>query len=258
MSENGWWRLYRTTNIGKQTIWEHFLYRLSLGAVQLLKEMKKGKLFGYVQCNIHVPENLTAKFAKFPPFFRNTLVSKNDIENLMKNNAEKAIFSQPRKILVSSFTLQNCTLIAVFFLFHVQFGLVCTKIDHFVDYTLKKSLHSFVQSAVDARTNGAKNLVPSVVADTMKLLANSSYGYQIIDRWRLTMTKYLSDKKTHAAINSELLKELNHLNNTFYEVEWQNSQNEHKSPSLLDFSFFNKQNNRNWNLTSSFSLKSVA
>ena len=40
-----------------------------------------------------------------------------------------------------------------------------------------------------------ENLNSSVVAETMKLLANSSYGYQIMDRSRQTVAKYLSDGK---------------------------------------------------------------
>ena len=85
-------------------------------------------------------------------------------------------------------------------------GLVCTKIHRFVEYTLTKCFNSFVQSAVDARRQGDENPKSSVVAETMKLLANSFYGYEIMDRSRHTVTKYLSDEKTHAAINSKLFK----------------------------------------------------
>ena len=49
MWECEWWRLYKTTNSVKQHIREHFPYRRSLTAEQLLGEIKKGKLFGYVQ-----------------------------------------------------------------------------------------------------------------------------------------------------------------------------------------------------------------
>ena len=52
-----WWRLYKTTNTVKQQIREHFLDRRSLLAEQLLEEIKERKLFGYVQCDIEVPEN---------------------------------------------------------------------------------------------------------------------------------------------------------------------------------------------------------
>ena len=123
-----WWRLYKTTNTVKQHIREHFPYRRSLAAEQLLEEIKKGKLFGYVQCDIEVPENLRSNFINFPPIFKNTLVSKSDIGDLMKNYAEEErLLSQPRKMLISSFTLQNGTLITPLLLFYLQLGLFCTK-----------------------------------------------------------------------------------------------------------------------------------
>ena len=106
--EREWWRLYKTTNTDKQHIPEHFPYRRSVAAEQLLEGIKQGKLFGYVQCNIEVPENLRANFANFPPIFMNTLVSESDIGDLMKNYAEgEWLLSQPRKTLISCFILQN-------------------------------------------------------------------------------------------------------------------------------------------------------
>ena len=113
-----WWRLYRTINTVKQHIQEHFLYRRSLAAEQHLEEIKKRKLFGYVQCVIEVLENLKAVFANFPPIFKNALVNKSDIGDLMKNYAEEErLLSQPRKMLISSFRLQNGTLIVPLLLF---------------------------------------------------------------------------------------------------------------------------------------------
>ena len=210
--------------------------RRSLTEQQLLEGIKKGSLFGYVQGDIEVPENLRVNFANFPPIFKNTLVSMNDIGDLMKMYAEKGgIMCQPRKMLISSFTLQNGTLITPLLSFYLQLGLVVTKIHRFVEYTLKICLNSFVQSAVDARTKGDENPNSSVVAETMKLLANSSYGYQIIDRSRHTVTKYLSDEKTQAAINSTLFKRLDPLNNSLYEVELAKAEIEHKEPMIVGF-----------------------
>ena len=74
-----------------------------------------------------------------------------------------------------------------------------------------------------------------VVAETMKLLRNSSYGYQITDRSRHTVTKYLSDTKTHAAIKSKLFKKLDHVNNSLYEVELAKASIEHKEPIVVRF-----------------------
>ena len=120
----------------------------------------------------------------------------------MKNYAEgKRLLSQPRKMLISSFTLQNGTLITPLRLFYLQLGLVCTKIHGFDEFTPRACFNSFVQSAVDTRRQGDENPNTSVVAETMKRLANSFYGYQIMDRSRHTVTNYLTDEKAHAAIN---------------------------------------------------------
>ena len=88
-----WWRLYKTNNTVKQHVQEHFLYRRSLAAEQLFEEIKKGMLSGYVQCLIEVPEKMRSNFVNFPPIFKNTLVTKSDIGDLMKNYAEEERFS---------------------------------------------------------------------------------------------------------------------------------------------------------------------
>ena len=82
---------------------------------------------------------------------------------------------------------------------------------------------------------GDTNLNSSVVAETMKLLANSSHGYQIMDRSRHTVTKYLSDEKTHAAINRKMFEKLDHVNIPLYEVELAKAQIEHKEPIIVGF-----------------------
>ena len=84
MWECEWWRIYKTTANVKLHIRENFPYRRSLTEQKLLEGIKKGSLFGYVQYDIEVPENLRVNFANFPPIFKNTLVSKNDIGYLMK------------------------------------------------------------------------------------------------------------------------------------------------------------------------------
>ena len=69
----------------------------------------------------------------------------------------------------------------------------------------------------------------------MKLLANSSYGYQIMDRSRHTVTKYLNDEKTHSAINNKLFKRLNFITDQLYEVELVKSEIEHREPIIVGF-----------------------
>ena len=67
---------------------------------------------------------------------------------------------------------------------------------------------------MNARRQGDENRNSSVVTETMKLLANSSYGYQIMYRSPYTVTKYLTGSKTHGASIGKLFKKLDHVNNS--------------------------------------------
>ena len=154
----------------------------------------------------------------------------------MKTYAEEgAIMSQPPKMSISSFTLENGPLISRLLSFYLQLGLVVTQIHRFVEYTPKECFNSFVQSAVDARRKRNEYRKSSVVAKTMKFLVNSPYGFQIMNRSRHAVTKYLSDEKTHAAINSKLFRRLDNLNNSLYEVALAKAEIKHKEPIIVGF-----------------------
>ena len=93
-----------------------------------------------MQCDFEVPENLRTNFANFPAIFKNTLVSKSDIGDLMKNYAEEErLLSRPRTMLISSCTLQKRALISPLLLFYLHLGLVCTKIHRFFVASIHKN-----------------------------------------------------------------------------------------------------------------------
>ena len=157
----------------------------------------------------------------------------------MKNFAgEKILLSQPRKMLKSSFTLQKGTPITPLLFFYLQLGLDCTKVQRFVEYTPKKCFNSFVESAVEAKCQSDENPNSSVVRETMKLLVNGSFGYQIMDRSQHTVTKYLSDKTTAAAEYRKPFKKADHMDNSLYEVELADALIEHQEPIIVGFFTF--------------------
>ena len=210
MWECEWWRLYHTIIIATKDIREKLLKRRSLATKQLLEEIKDRKLFGYIRCDSEVPKNLRTNFAKLPPIFKNTLVSKNDISDCKKMYAQQeGIISQPRTNLISSFTLHNGTLCYPFIMNWVVFvGKLTASLVH-----AKNFFNSFAQSAVDARRQGDESPNSSVVVETKQLVANSSYGYQVMDQSQHTVTKQLNDEKTHVAINGKLFKKIFYMNN---------------------------------------------
>ena len=112
-----------------------------------------------------MPERLPDYFSIFLTIFKNSVVSGNDIGDLMKEYAEReGILPQPRRMLISSFILTNDTIITPMLLFYLKLGLVCKKIHRFVQNTPRKCFDNFVQSAVDAGRQGDRNPNSSVVA----------------------------------------------------------------------------------------------
>ena len=118
----------------------------------------------------------------------------------------------------------------------VRLGTSIQKIHRFVEYILVKCFNNFVHFAVNARRDGNENPNSSVVAETLKLLAKSSYGYQFMVRSRHhTVTNYLTDEKAHWAINTKLFKRLDYINDQLYEVEMAKTEIEHRESIIVGF-----------------------
>ena len=77
------------------------------------KFQKDESIFGYVQCDLVVPDELKSKFAIFPPIFKITEVGRIDIGDYMKNySIENEMLKHPQKVLISSVKIRldslNC------------------------------------------------------------------------------------------------------------------------------------------------------
>ena len=117
MWECNLWELYRTDSTVKNLLRENFPYQPPLSKERLMQEIKSRRLYGYVQCDLKVPDHLKACSANIHPIFEKTVVSRNDTGDLTKENAEKeGIISQPRRMLKSSFHLRNGTIITLLLL----------------------------------------------------------------------------------------------------------------------------------------------
>ena len=114
----------------------------------------------------------------------------------MNEFAEKErLLTQPRRMLISSYFMENGTIITPLLLFYLDLGLACKKIYRSVQYTPMKCLNNFVQSAAIARREGDEKLNSCVLEKTMNLEANSCFGYQIMCWSRHTIKKYFSDEE---------------------------------------------------------------
>ena len=115
---------------------KNFSFKLPLTQKSLLAKIREDKLFGYVQCDLEVPDGSKYKLSNFPRVFKNFNVSRADIGNYMRDYAiDNDLLKQPQRMLISSFKLENGTVITPLLNFYLSLGLKCTKICRFVQYT---------------------------------------------------------------------------------------------------------------------------
>ena len=89
----------------------------------LLEKIKYGSLFGYVQCDIEVPGKLRKTFVNFSPIFKNKNVGTDDIGPFIKKNSEKeGLLTQFKRMLKSSFLLEDGTIITPLLLIYLDLG----------------------------------------------------------------------------------------------------------------------------------------
>ncbi|MEE9391509.1 MAG: hypothetical protein V3W41_03290, partial [Planctomycetota bacterium] len=70
---------------------------------QIIAAVVDGTLFGMVECDVRVPDNLREHFAEMQPVFKNTTVTRDDIGPYMRQYAEEHnILTKPRRLLVGS------------------------------------------------------------------------------------------------------------------------------------------------------------
>ena len=94
----------------------------------ILGAVKNEKLFGCVECDIHVPEHLRDKFSEMCPVFKNTEISRDDIGEYMKAYAEENdIMSRPRRSLIGSMVGEKILLATPLLKWYLEHGLEVTR-----------------------------------------------------------------------------------------------------------------------------------
>ena len=69
MWECEWWQNFKTNEKIKNHIRSNFPYKRPLSTDSLLEKIRDGSLYGYIQCDLVVPDELKAKFSILPPIF---------------------------------------------------------------------------------------------------------------------------------------------------------------------------------------------
>ena len=178
-----------------------------------------GTLFGMVECDVRVPDNLREYFAEMQPIFKNTTVTRDDIGSFMQQYAEEHdIMSTPRRMLVGSYRGEKILLATPLLRWYLAHGLVVDRVYQIIEYEPKPCFQNFGDSVSAARRAGDADLDKSIVADTMKLLGNSAYGKTVTNVDRHRKVTYCTEVGTSLLVGNKRFRQLDVVTDDAYEI----------------------------------------
>ena len=150
---------------------------------QIIQYIQDGHLFGFVECDIEVPEHLKDYFSEMTPIFKNHDVSLDDVGEFMQNYAkERSIKDVPRRLLIGSYFGKKIGLSTPLLKWYLEHGLVVTCIYTVIEYIPNAAFNSFMTQVAQARLDGDRDKDKALIAETIKLIGNSSYGKLITNK----------------------------------------------------------------------------
>ena len=194
--------------------------RWTMTQQQILAAVVDGTLFGMVECDVRVPEELQDYFSEMQPVFKNARVTRDDIGPFMRQYAEEHdILSKPRVMLVGSFRGVKILLATPLLRRYLAHGLVVDRVYQIIEYEPNPCFRRFGESVSTARRAGDEDPDKAIIADTMKLLGNSGYGKTVTNVDRHRDVKYCTEIGTSALINNKRFRQLDVVTEDAYEIE---------------------------------------
>ena len=127
---------------------------------------------------------------------------------------------QKRRLLISSLKAKDILLSTALLQWYISHGLIVNRIHHIIEFVPRKPFKKFVDEITRERKEGSRNPNKAVLAQTFKLIGNSSYGSMLIDKMKYAKTSLIhGDSKAKRAVNSLYFKELSMLGGELYELE---------------------------------------
>ena len=170
--------------------------RIKIDQNEIIEGVKKGTIFGLVCVDLKTPEHLKDHFCEMTPIFKNTLVSRDDVGEHMRDHLKsEGKIKIPQRQLIGSYFAQNILLGSPLLKWYLDKGLIVTTVHLLVEHVPHKSFLPFVNQVTEARREGDKNPDCKILSDLYKLLGNSSYVKTICNKQNFTDTRYMSPQK---------------------------------------------------------------
>lgn len=130
-------------------------HKFRLTEKEILKAVREDKLFGALEVDINVPDNLKEYFAELPPIFKNCTVTHEDIGSHMQDYlTDRGRKFPDTKYLVASMMGEKIVLITPILKWLLEKGLIVTKIYQVLEFDRRKCFNQFADDVSNDRRAG--------------------------------------------------------------------------------------------------------
>ena len=188
---------------------------------QIIDMIKTDQLFGLVKVDIFTPDWLKPRLDEFPAIFKNCEVGREDISPLMRHYCEKTNkLRKPTRLLISSHKADQILLITPLLKYYLKLGLQVSKI-HFVVHfpNHRPCFRDFTDKVCDERRKGDKDPDSDILANTFKLVGNSTYGKVTMNKTKQTEIIYANGICATYLMNLKRFKTCKKIDQDLYQIE---------------------------------------
>ena len=187
---------------------------------KILDGVQKDTLFGFLIVDIHTPDHLKEYLKDFPPIVKNSMVSRDDIGEYMRNVAEEhKLLEKPQKYLISSYFGKEILINTEMAKFYMELGLKITKIKEFIEFCPQKCFSKLANNIVDSRRSADVDKSKAIIALTNKLTGNSLYSASLLNKEKHRNITYHSNETVNDIINEPYFVHLDQILPDLYEVK---------------------------------------
>ena len=204
--------------LSQHRTYTHFKKYLSQD--QIIQYIQDGHLFGFVECDIQVPEHLKEYFSEMTPIFKNVDVCLDDVGEFMQEYAkEHSIKDVPRRLLIGSYFGEKIGLSTPLLKWYLEHGLLITRIYTIVEYIPNAAFSGFMTQIAQCRLEGDRDKDKALIAEMSKLIGNSSYGRMITNKEKHHDIVYVDESEIGTEIIDNHFYDMTELPDGYYEVE---------------------------------------
>ena len=117
----------------------------------------------------------------------------------------------------------------------LEHGLVVTKCYQFLCYKTEQPFKDFLDFVTENRRRGDVDKLLSVIAETSKIIGNSAYGIQLINKAKSQNTHFVDERKVDQKISSPKFRTYDIVDEKIYKPSMAKRTIVHDKPILVGF-----------------------